>query len=127
MNGGSLDGAMMLRPETVAMMAQNQIGDLEAADNVQTVNPSLSNDFDFMPESRDRFGLGFLINTEPVRGGRSAGSLAWAGLYNTYYWIDQEQEICAVLMTQIVPFFDAEVLRLLDGFERAIYDFSAIR
>ena len=43
------------------------------------------------------------------------------GLNNTYFWIDRERGICAVLMTQIRPFFDADVVGLLDEFEQAIY------
>jgi len=118
---GELDGVRILSKTSVDLMAQNQIGDLEAADSVVSFKPTISNDFDFMPDSVDKFGLGFLINTDPVPAGRSAGSLAWAGLYNSYYWIDREKDVCGVLITQILPFFDADVLELLNGFETATY------
>ena len=121
LNGGELDGVRFLTAASVDLMAQNHIGDLEAADSVVSSAPKLSNDFDFMPDSVDKFGLGFLINTDPVPGGRSAGSLAWAGLYNLYYWIDREKDICGVLITQILPFYDADVLELLNEFETAVY------
>ena len=121
LNGGELDGVRFLTAASVDLMAQNHIGDLEAADSVVSSAPKLSNDFDFMPDSVDKFGLGFLINTDPVPGGRSAGSLAWAGLYNSYYWIDREKDICGVLITQILPFYDADVLALLNEFETAVY------
>ncbi len=121
LNGGELDGVRFLTVASVELMAQNHIGDLEAADSVVSSAPKLSNDFDFMPDSVDKFGLGFLINTDPVPGGRSAGSLAWAGLYNSYYWIDREKDICGVLITQILPFYDADVLALLNEFETAVY------
>ncbi len=121
LNGGELDGVRFLTTASVDLMAQNHIGDLEAADSVVSSAPKLSNDFDFMPDSVDKFGLGFLINTDPVPGGRSAGSLAWAGLYNSYYWIDREKDICGVLITQILPFYDADVLALLNEFETAVY------
>jgi methyl acetate hydrolase len=121
LNGGELDGVRLLSSASVDLMAQNHIGDLEAANSVVSSAPELSNDFDFMPDSVDKFGLGFLINTDPVPGGRSAGSLAWAGLYNSYYWIDREKDICGVLITQILPFYDADVLALLDEFETAVY------
>ena len=68
-----------------------------------------------------KWGLSFLINTEDCPGGRSAGSLAWAGINNTYFWLDPAKRIAGVLMTQILPFADAKVLRLLDAFERAVY------
>ena len=118
---GELDGTRVLSEASVDLMARNHIGDLEAADSVVSLAPELSNDFDFMPDSVDKFGLGFLINTDPVPAGRSAGSLAWAGLYNSYFWIDRENDVCGVLITQILPFFDADVLALLNEFETAIY------
>ena len=121
LNEGELDGVRILGAATVDLMAQNHIGDLEAADSVISLAPGLSNDFDFMPESEDKFGLGFLINSEPIPGGRSAGSLAWAGLYNTYFWIDREQNVCGVLITQILPFYDADVVGLFNRFETAVY------
>jgi len=120
LRGGELDGARILKPETIALMAQNHIGELEAG-TIPTVDKKTTNDIDILPHSVDRFGLGFLINTEPVEGGRSAGSLAWAGINNTYYWIDPERDICGVLMAQILPFFDEDVLNVLDAFERGVY------
>ena len=121
LNGGETNGFRMLSTASINLMSQNHIGDLEAADSVSSSNLGISNDFDFLPDSVDKFGLGFLINTDPVPGGRAAGSLAWAGLYNSYYWIDTENNICGVLITQILPFFDADVLALLNEFETAIY------
>jgi CubicO group peptidase (beta-lactamase class C family) len=118
---GELNGVRFLSKASVDLMAQNHIGDLEAADSVVSLAPRLSNDFDFMPDSVDKFGLGFLINSDPVPEGRSAGSLAWAGLYNSYYWIDREKDVCGVLITQILPFYDADVLALLSEFETAVY------
>jgi len=120
LQGGILDGVRILNEETVNLMAENQIGMLEAG-SMQTVMPFFSDDFDFFPESSDRFGLGFLINGQDVSGGRSAGSLAWAGLLNTYFWIDREADICAVLMTQTLPFYDASTVALFESFERAVY------
>ncbi len=121
LNGGTLDGHQILRRDTVDLMAENHIGDLEAG-AMRTVAPAVTNDFDFFPDSADKFGLGFLINTEPVVGGRSAGSLAWAGLNNTYFWIDRSQGVAGVLLTQVLPFFDGAVVDLLNEFERAVYD-----
>ncbi len=121
LNGGELDGARILNDETIDLMAKNHIGDLEAGTSGSSVIPELSRQFDFFPGSVDRFGLGFLINSDQVPGGRAAGSLAWAGLANTYFWIDRENDLCGVLMTQILPFFDPEVLSLLEDFETAVY------
>jgi CubicO group peptidase (beta-lactamase class C family) len=121
LNGGELDGVRILNAESIALMAQNHIGELEAANSIKSLMPTLSNDFSVFPHSVDKFGLGFLINTEPVPGGRPAGSLMWAGIYNTYFWIDGENDLCAVLMTQILPFYDGDVIQLLQQFEAAVY------
>jgi CubicO group peptidase (beta-lactamase class C family) len=120
LNGGSLDGAQVLKPETVALMAQNSMGELNVAP-LRSFNTRLSNDAEFFPGMAKKWGLSFLINTQDSPAGRSAGSLAWAGLYNTYFWLDPKRKIGGVLMTQILPFADAKVLRLLDRFEAAIY------
>jgi methyl acetate hydrolase len=63
----------------------------------------------------------FLINTTPYEGGRSAGSLAWAGIDNTFYWIDPRRGMCAVLMMQFLPFVDKDAVAVLNEFERAVY------
>jgi CubicO group peptidase (beta-lactamase class C family) len=120
LNGGHLDGVELLKPETVALMAQNQIGDLEAG-TMTSFRPETSANVNFFPNSKDKFGLGFLINTQPVEGGRAAGSLAWGGIANTYFWIDREKNVCGVLLTQVLPFADPTVLALLEEYEKAVY------
>jgi methyl acetate hydrolase len=120
LNGGSLRGASVLRPETVAMMATNQIGKLEVG-ILRTTNPGLSNDVDFFPGARLQWGLGHMINVDPVREGRAAGSATWAGLFNTYYWIDPTRRIAGVIMMQILPFADTQALKAYRQFEHGIY------
>jgi methyl acetate hydrolase len=78
--GGALSGERILRPETVALMGENQIGDL-LVQPLRTAMPDLSNDVELFPGMPKKWGLSFLINTEAWPNGRSAGSLAWAGLY----------------------------------------------
>ena len=120
LGAGALDGTRVLRPETVALMAQNHMGVLDVQKLI-TVNPGFSNDAEFFPGMAKKWGLSFLINTEDYPGGRRAGSLAWAGINNTYFWLDPAKRVAGVLMTQILPFADPAVLRLLDGFEREVY------
>jgi CubicO group peptidase (beta-lactamase class C family) len=120
MQGGQFDGARILRAETVALMGQNQIGHIEAG-ILKTTNPALSNDVDFFPRIPLRWGLGHMINMEPGPNGRSASSLSWAGLLNTYYWVDPSKRVAAVFMTQVLPFADRPVLSLYHQFERGIY------
>ncbi len=62
-----------------------------------------------------------MISTQPVSGGRRSGSLAWAGLGNTYFWIDPGSGIAGVILMQLLPFADRKALALLDEFEKAVY------
>ena len=78
-----------------------------------------SNDVDFIDGMN--WGLSFLINPQPMPTGRSAGSLAWAGLANSYYWIDPVRQVTGVYATQLLPFFDEKAVRLFQDFETAVY------
>jgi methyl acetate hydrolase len=120
LNGGSLRGTSILKPKTVALMSENQIGDLEAG-IMKTTNPALSSDVDFFPGVRKRWGFGHMITLEAVKDGRKAGSLTWAGLLNTYYWIDPASRMAGVIMMQMLPFADAHALKLYREFERGVY------
>jgi methyl acetate hydrolase len=120
MHGGALDGVRILQPETVALMGQNQIGPVEAG-ILKTTRPQVSNDVDFFHGISLKWGFGHMINMQPVPEARSAGSMTWAGLYNTYYWIDPKKRVAAVFMTQVLPFADAPALRIYRQFERGIY------
>jgi methyl acetate hydrolase len=119
LNGGGLRETSILRPETVALMSENQIGNLEVG-ILKTTNPALSNDVDFFPGVRLRWGFGHMINIDPVPDCRKAGSLTWAGLFNTYYWIDPTTRIAGVIMMQILPFADRQALKAYRQFERGI-------
>ena len=118
--GRGADGKQILHPKTVSLMAANQIGNLGAG-KLKTFAPERSSDVDVHPGAIDKWGLGFLINTTPYPSGRSAGSLAWAGIWNTFYWIDPKRQICAVLMMQFLPFVDTEAVAMLSEFEKAVY------
>jgi len=120
MHGGSFEGARILEPETVALMGRNQIGSVEAG-ILKTTAPRLSNDVDFFHGISLKWGFGHMINMQPVPEARSAGSMTWAGLYNTYYWIDPKKHVAAVFMTQVLPFADEHALRVYRQFERGVY------
>jgi methyl acetate hydrolase len=113
-------GAGVLSHETIKLMSTNQIGDIRAG-ILKTTDPATSADMDVHPGESDRHTLGFLLNPAPHKGGRSAGSLAWAGFYNTFYWIDPARDRCAVIMMQFLPFVDAAAVGLLREFEAAVY------
>jgi CubicO group peptidase (beta-lactamase class C family) len=120
LRGGELDGTQILSPEMVALMGENQIGELVVREMPESL--PLSNAFLIGPPGEGKFGLGFQINTVPLATGRSAGSLAWAGLFNTYYWIDPTAELASVICMQMLPFFDGPCIDLFERFERAVYD-----
>jgi CubicO group peptidase (beta-lactamase class C family) len=124
LNGGSLDGVRILRPDTVALMNENQIGNLPAG-TLQSFMPERSNHVDFFPGARIRWGLGYMLNLDPGPNGRSAGTLSWAGLFNSYYWLDPARRVAGVILTQILPFADPAAVRLYGGFERGVYAFAA--
>jgi CubicO group peptidase (beta-lactamase class C family) len=119
LNGGTLDGARVLKAETVALMGQNHIG----AVSVPALKSALprSADFTFIADGRDKWGLGFLITTDQVPGKRSPGSLSWGGINNTFFWIDPARGIAGVIMMQYLPFADAKALATYDTFERGAY------
>lgn len=110
----------ILQAKTVDTMKVNQIGELTAG-KMKSFRPDRSSDVDIQPGHTEKWGLGFLINTTAYEGGRSAGSLAWAGLYNTFYWIDPKRNLCGVILMQFLPFVDSEAIGLLNEFERAVY------
>jgi len=118
--GGTLDGVKVLSEETVNLMAHNAIGDLDVP-MVRSNTPALALEVETFPGQVKKWGLGFLINTEGVEGFRSAGSLTWGGVHNTYYWIDLKKRISAVALMQILPIGDPHVQETMIGFERALY------
>ncbi|MGH7190866.1 MAG: serine hydrolase, partial [Acetobacteraceae bacterium] len=120
LNQGEPTGARVLRPETVALMVQNQIGPLNVT-RMKTSAPAATNDAEFFPGMVKKWGFGFMISTEAVPGRRAAQSLAWAGLANTYFWIDPGSQVAGVFLTQILPFADARVLDLYEAFEAEMY------
>ena len=120
LNNGALNGITILKPDSVAEMTRNQIGDLRAG-AMASVMPQFSRHYDSFPDMHTGWGLGFLINPEPSKNGRAAGSLAWAGIANSFYWIDPVNDLAGVLMMQILPFADPDALTLYQAFEQAAY------
>ena len=117
---GKLGTAQILKPETVALVNKNSMGDLNVT-LLKTAQPDLTNDAEFFPGMVKKWGLAYMINTQDVPGRRSAGSLAWAGLANTYFWLDPKKKVTGVVLTQILPFADGKALDLLSNFESAVY------
>lgn len=117
---GAGNGNRVLKPETVDLLVRNQIGGLRVT-KLATTDPSRSNDAEFFPGVPKGWSLGFMVNEQAAPTGRSAQSLAWAGLSNCYFWIDPARNLGGVFLTQILPFADAKALPLFLEFESAIY------
>jgi CubicO group peptidase (beta-lactamase class C family) len=86
LNGGELEGARILSPKSVALMTSNHVGDKFATGTLG-------------------FGLGFEITEHVGRAGRpgSVGEFGWGGAYATKYWVDPEEKLVVVFMTQLLP------------------------
>lgn len=134
-DGRSDDGEQILSPETVKMASANHLPEgmtikmlpgIGATDDAKPLlpvsDPRFSNDAEFFPGMPKTWALTFMINEEDAPTGRPAGSLAWAGLANCYYWIDQRTGVGGYWATQIFPFADpTSVVGFLD-METAVYD-----
>jgi methyl acetate hydrolase len=121
LHGGSWNGARLLRPDTVAQMGKNHTGNIPAG-ILKTESPARSNDVDFFPGAQVRWGLGYMLNMQAGPNGRSAGTVSWGGIFNTYYWLDPTTRVTGLIMTQILPFADHRALQVYGQFERGVYD-----
>ena len=115
---GGGDG--ILTAASIDLLFAPQTG-LHRAGAFDSVSSALSARFDLFPDMATAWSLGGLINPQAVPGGRSAGSLGWAGIANTHYWVDREAGLCAVLMAQVLPFADPAMIATLRAFESTVY------
>jgi methyl acetate hydrolase len=121
LNKGQLGGVRILKESTIAEMSKNQIGRVKV--RLQpTADPLRSKPYP-LGAGEDVWGLGFQIAApkSPNPSMRSPGSLSWAGINNTFYWIDPQKQVGAVILMQVLPFYDEGALRVLQGFEERVY------
>ena len=119
LRGGELDGASILRPETVDDAFRNQIGELDFPAEIPTFDPASTHTLALGPGYK--WGYGLLLNTQDMPGMRRAWSGAWAGLCNTHFWVDRTAGVCASIYSNFLPFVTPEALALYQDFERALY------
>ena len=120
LNDGSLDGSTLLKSQTVDTMFESNIGEIQPV-ALATVMPTMSNTADMSFGQSATFGLGLLLHTEGIEGGRSANAGSWAGLFNSYYWVDREAGKYGIFGTQVLPFYDTVAIKTLLEFEQAVY------
>jgi methyl acetate hydrolase len=119
LRGGELDGERILTQETVDAAFTNQIGDLDFPAEIPTADPPITASFNAGPGWK--WGYGLLLNTMDIPGMRRAGSGAWAGLFNTHFFVDRTTGICASIYTNSLPFVAEGPWKAYGDFERALY------
>ena len=121
LNGGRLGSVRLLTEKSVRLMGENQIGAI-FIEQQPAANPLLAKPFP-LGAGRDRFGLGFQIASKDDDHAkyRSPGSLSWAGLYNTEFWIDPRRHVAGVVLMQLLPFYDDGAIHTLKDFEQIVY------
>jgi len=122
LNEGRWHNTRLLKPESVRLMTSNQIGEL-VVETMPAVLPRTSDAFPF-GAGKDKFGLGFQITTTDCASvhERASGSYTWAGINNTHFWVDPKNGIGVVMMTQVLPFYNATSMDVMKRFEHLIYE-----
>jgi methyl acetate hydrolase len=115
------EGGGVLKPETVAWAARDGLDGLKVAP-LPTVAPRVSGAIDFFPGLSKSWAYSFLVNDEDAPTGRPAGSLAWGGLGNLYFWIDRRNGVAGFWASQLFPFMDPASLGGALAFETALYE-----
>jgi CubicO group peptidase (beta-lactamase class C family) len=121
LNRGQLSDARILQEETVLDMGRTHTGDVRV--RLQpTANPGLSYPYP-LGAGADTWGLGFQLAAPgaPEANMRREGSMSWAGIFNTFFWIDPQEEIGVVVLMQVLPFYDEGAIGVLQGVERLVY------
>ena len=108
-------------PRALIPMARNHIGSIPAG-ILKTQVPARSNDVDLFPGAEIRWGLGYMVNMHRGPNGRSAGTVSWGGLFNSYSWVDPSRRVTGLIMAQILPFADPRALKVYGQFESTVYD-----
>ncbi|MFE5837466.1 serine hydrolase domain-containing protein [Arthrobacter sp. NPDC056493] len=121
LNRGEHDGHTIVGSDAMGLMFENQLGGVTLPTPViKSYIPSMSYDIEPCPGLRKTHTAGFFRTEEATPGMRGVGSLTWAGVLNSHYWIDPSRGIAAVFMTQMLPFCDPDLMASLDDFERAV-------
>ncbi len=125
LRSGELDGERVLRPETVELAFSDHLKGAPLPDGMHSAMPEFSNDVPALPFAQG-WGLGFRLVLEDVPGMRKAGSGDWGGLFNCYYWIDRAAGVAGAILTQVLPFYDASIVTVAEGFEQGVYGKLAV-
>ncbi|MFM2279222.1 MAG: hypothetical protein RLZZ444_1453 [Pseudomonadota bacterium] len=122
LNDGRGEHGRVLKPETVEAAVRNGLQPHQKVTALPGVIPSLSNDAEFFPGQKKSWAYTFMVNEEEAPTGRPAGSIGWAGLANSYYWIDRKNGVGGYWATQILPFADGVSFPGYMALETSTYD-----
>jgi CubicO group peptidase (beta-lactamase class C family) len=96
--GGALNGQRMLGPRTLGLMTKNHLAQgkdltkLAIGGFSETANEGVG------------FGLGFAMTMGEVEtGGLGSGDYYWGGAASTIFWVDPEEDLVVIFMTQLMP------------------------
>lgn len=121
LNDGDGPNGRVLKPETVAWAVKNGLQEHQKVGMLPGVIASLSNDAEFFPGLKKSWSYTFMVNDEEAPTGRPAGAIGWAGLANSFYWIDRQNGVGGYWATQILPFGDPVSFGGYLDFETAVY------
>ncbi|MCY4151089.1 MAG: serine hydrolase [Aestuariivita sp.] len=124
LNHGTLNGSTIISTNACKLMRENQLPATNPPltfRKMVSVAPALTDDFDPFPEAQLTHTFAFLRNEDAIADRRSEESLSWAGVCNTHYWIDPKEDLCAVIMTQLLPFVEPGFMQTYADFEKAVY------
>ncbi|HWK12704.1 MAG TPA: serine hydrolase domain-containing protein, partial [Vicinamibacterales bacterium] len=126
LNRGRLGTTRLISDRTFELMTSNEIGSLRVAEQPSS-DASVARPFP-LGAGKDTFGFGFQIEGRPAAAHmRSAGSLSWGGIFNTHFWIDPQRSLAAVVLMQVLPYYDPAALGVLRGFEREVYRMGRVK
>ena len=117
-----LPGCLFYNKQITDRMLKNQIGKLGITP-LKSFNKTLALDYDLYPNIKKKWGYGLLINIDPLEERRSEGSGSWAGVLNTYFWIDKKKGIAGTILMQSLPCYEKNSLKAFEAFEQILYKF----
>jgi methyl acetate hydrolase len=119
--GGRVNGRRLLSEQSMHALTHNQIGDL-VVEQQPVFDKERSRPYPLGAGS-DKWSFGFQVaaGSSPRANRRSPGSYSWAGINNTFFWVDPVKQVGAIVLMQVLPFYDERAMALLGGVEEVVY------
>ena len=111
----------IISENSINLMKSNQIGKLKVQ-TIASVDQELSASLDHDDSIKNKFGYGFMINKDNTPEGRPKGSISWSGIFNSFFWIDFENQIGCAIFMQMLPYMNVASLKTFSEIETSIYE-----